>query len=75
MATKKPKRDPAVLEKFLEKKGLTKVPQGKEIDHIKPLIDGGADTVGNLQLLTKKQHADKTAREALDRAWKSRMKR
>jgi 5-methylcytosine-specific restriction endonuclease McrA len=60
----KKKRDPKVLEKFLKKEGLTKTPKGKEIDHIKPLIDGGSDTVGNLQLLTEKQHALKTKREA-----------
>ena len=30
MATKKPKRDPAVLERFLKKEGLTKIPKGKE---------------------------------------------
>lgn len=69
MATKKKtKRDPKVVEKFLEKKRLTKIPKGKEIDHIKPLADGGPDTPSNLQLLTEKQHAAKTAREAEARA-------
>ena len=70
MATKKPKRDPAVVERFLKKEGLTKIPKGKEIDHKKPLKDGGSDTVRNLQLLTEKQHAEKTAREARTRAKK-----
>ena len=68
MVTKKPKRDPAVVEDFLEKKGLTKIPKGRQVDHIKPLEDGGPDTVRNLQLLTEKQHAEKTAREARARA-------
>ncbi len=64
------KRDPKVVEQFLKKKGLTEVPAGKEVDHIKPLEDGGKDEVSNLQLLTKKQHAEKTAREARARAKK-----
>ena len=72
MATKKPKRDPAVVDRFLKKKGLTKIPKGKEIDHKKPLVDGGPDTVRNMQLLTEKQHAEKTAREARARARKPR---
>ena len=59
-----PKRDPKVVERFLKKEGLKKVPKGKEIDHKVPLEDGGSDTVRNLQLLTEKQHAAKTAREA-----------
>ncbi len=70
MVTKK--RDPAVVDRFLKKEGLTKVPKGKEVDHKKPLADGGSDTVRNLQLLTVKQHADKTAREATARAKKKK---
>ncbi len=58
------KRDPKVVERFLKKEGLTKIPTGKEVDHKVPLEDGGSDTVRNLQLLTNKQHSDKTAREA-----------
>jgi 5-methylcytosine-specific restriction endonuclease McrA len=72
MAKQKPKRDPAVVERFLKKEGLTKVPKGKEVDHKKPLEDGGSDTVRNLQLLTEKQHAEKTAREARARAKRRR---
>ena len=64
------KRDPKVVGRFLKKEGLTKVPKGKEIDHIVPLEDGGPDTVRNLQLLREKQHAAKTAREAKARAKK-----
>ena len=63
-------RDPKVVERFLEKQGLKKVPKGKEVDHKVPLEDGGSDTVRNLQLLTTKRHADKTAREATARARK-----
>ena len=64
------KRDPKVVERFLKKKDLTKIPKGKEIDHKVPLEDGGSDTVRNLQLLTNKQRADKTAREARARTKK-----
>ncbi|MBL4770931.1 MAG: HNH endonuclease [Planctomycetes bacterium] len=70
MAKKKQKRDPKVVERFLKKEGLTKVPKGKEVDHKVPLVDGGSDTVRNLQLLTEKQHAAKTSREATERAKK-----
>ena len=66
------KRDPEVVERFLKKEGLRKVPKGKEIDHKVPLKDGGSDTVRNLQLLTIKQHADKTEREARARAKKKK---
>ena len=62
------KRDPKVVERFLKKEGLKKIPKGKEVDHKIPLVDGGSDTVRNLQLLTEKQHAAKTEREAQARA-------
>ena len=65
------KRDPKVVERFLKKEGLTKIPKGKEVDHKVPLKDGGSDSVRNLQLLTEKQHAEKTAREARARAKKN----
>ncbi len=61
---RQPKRDQEVVERFLKKEGVKKIPKGKEVDHKVPLIDGGSDTVRNLQLLTEKQHAAKTAREA-----------
>ena len=64
------KRDPEVVERFLKKEGLKKVPKVKDVDHKVPLADGGSDTVRNLQLLTIKQHAAKTAREARARAKK-----
>ena len=66
------KRDPEVVERFLKKEGLKKIPKGKEVDHKIPLADGGSDTVRNLQLLTVKQHADKTEREARVRARKKK---
>ena len=66
------KRDQKVVERFLKKEGLTKIPKGKEIDHKRPLVDGGSDTVRNLQLLTEKQHAAKTKREAQARTKKKK---
>jgi 5-methylcytosine-specific restriction protein A len=36
-------------------------------DHIAPLIDGGANTESNLQLVTEHTHKLKTAREAMER--------
>lgn len=66
------KRDPKVVERFLKNKGLKETPKGKEVDHKVPLVDGGSDTVRNLQLLTVKQHAAKTAREATARAKKKK---
>ena len=66
------KRDQKVVERFLKKEGLTKIPKGKEIDHKRPLVDGGSDTVRNLQLLTERQHTAKTKREAEARANKKK---
>jgi len=66
------KRDPEVKKRFLKKQGLTRTPAGKEVDHVKPLEDGGRDSVANMQLLTKKQHEAKTAREARARAKKKK---
>ena len=69
------KRDPKIVASFLQQEGLKKIPKGKEVDHKVPLEDGGSDTVRNLQLLTEKQHAEKTTSEARDRARKSRTKK
>lgn len=64
------KRNPKIIKAFLEEKGLTKVPKGKEVDHKKPLVDGGSDSLSNLQLIKKSTHKKKTAKEARDRAKK-----
>lgn len=57
------KRKAEVKKKFLEKKGLKKIPKGKEIDHKVALADGGSDTLRNLHLIKKSIHKKKTARE------------
>ena len=71
----KKKRDPKVVERFLKRKGLKKIPKGKEVDHKIPLEDGGSEHGRNLQLLTIKQHAEKTKREAKDRSKKKAKKK
>jgi len=50
--------DQEKIQKILEKRGYKngEVPKGKEIHHIKPLVNGGKDTPGNLVVLSKKKH-------------------
>ena len=62
------KRDPEVRGKFLAKLGRKRSPAGMEVDHKVALEDGGRDSMANMQMLTKKKHAVKTAREARARA-------
>lgn len=62
------KRSSANKAKFLRQKGLSSTPYGYEIDHIIPLCEGGTDAPSNMQLLTKEQHAWKTAKERTHRA-------
>ena len=66
------KRDPEVRKKFLAKLGRKRAPAGMEVDHKIALEDGGRDSMANMQLLTKKKHAVKTAREARARARKKK---
>ncbi|MGW0523064.1 HNH endonuclease [Crossiella sp. NPDC003009] len=42
------------------------------IDHVVPLADGGRDEPGNVQVLCMECHADKTSREAVERAHRRR---
>jgi len=62
------KRKTSTRQRFLKKKGLEKVPRGKEIDHKIPLSEGGSDSLKNLRLIKKKAHKQKTKREAHKRA-------
>ncbi len=64
------KRKTSTRQRFLKKKGLKKVPRGKEIDHKIPLSEGGSDTLRNLRLIKKKTHKQKTRQEARRRAKK-----
>ena len=56
-------RSQAAKKEFLKTKGLKKIPSGYQIDHIKPLSEGGSDTPSNMQLISVDQHKRKTARE------------
>jgi 5-methylcytosine-specific restriction endonuclease McrA len=51
------------IRKKLNKLFGKKKAQELEVDHIKPLADGGKDTKKNIQLLTKKEHLEKTTME------------
>lgn len=59
----KVKRSAANKRKFLNSLGYDSVPYGYEVDHVKPLSEGGTDDPSNMQLLTVKQHDRKTAKE------------
>jgi hypothetical protein len=59
----KVKRSESAKKEFLKSKGLKKNPSGYQIDHIKPLFEGGSDTPANMELLTIEQHKAKTERE------------
>jgi hypothetical protein len=48
---------------FLKSLGYSNTPYGYEIDHIRPLSEGGTDDPSNMQLLTIRQHKAKTSRE------------
>lgn len=64
----KVKRSQANRKIFLKRKGLDKVPNGYEIDHIQPLFKGGTDSPTNMQLLTKEEHLKKTKLERRSKA-------
>jgi hypothetical protein len=59
----KVERSSSEKEKFLKSQGYNKVPSGYEVDHIKPLSEGGQDNPSNMQLISKQQHKQKTANE------------
>lgn len=62
------KRSESNKREFLKSKGYSELPYGYEIDHIKPLSEGGSDDPSNMQLLTVEQHKRKTARERTNRS-------
>ena len=61
-------RRQSTRQRFLENRGLTSVPHGKEIDHKIPLWEGGSDSLRNLRLIKKRTHRTKTRAEAKRRA-------
>lgn len=58
-----PERSRAQVRAFLRQQGLERTPPGYEVDHIVPLCAGGADRPENMQLLTKRQHREKTKKD------------
>lgn len=49
-------RSEVAKNEFLNKHGLSSVPDGYEVHHIIPLSEGGADSSENMILVTEKQH-------------------
>lgn len=59
----KVERSDSAKHQFLREHGLTRIPPGMNIDHIRPLSQGGSDTPSNMQLLSAEAHHQKTAAE------------
>ena len=62
------KRNPNAKKQFLKQYGYKSVPKGYEVDHIVPLWKGGSDTPGNMQLLNKSAHRQKSNKDNSERA-------
>jgi 5-methylcytosine-specific restriction endonuclease McrA len=62
------KRSESNKKEFLKSQGYKSIPNGYQIDHIKPLSEGGSDEPSNMQLLTIRQHQEKTSRERTNRS-------
>lgn len=59
----KVERSSSSKHEFLKSKGYSNVPTGYQVDHKIPLSQGGKDVPSNMQLLSKEEHKQKTARE------------
>ena len=66
MPKKRPSNRP--IRKAIGKAIGKKLPKNIQVDHKKPLKDGGKHTLRNIQLLPKKLHQKKTALENKRRA-------
>ena len=53
-------RSQSAKREFLREKGLKKIPNGMNIDHIIPLFAGGCDCPANMQLISISEHRRKT---------------
>ena len=63
--------NPAVRAKFLAQHGYEELPEGYEVHHIQPISEGGADSVGNMLLVTKAEHDKITAAHREYYGWKA----
>ena len=54
----KKERSPTRVKKVLKKKGYKegKAPKGKEIHHVKPVVEGGKTTPKNIRVISKAKH-------------------
>lgn len=54
----KKERNPSKIKKIIKQKGFPsgKLPQGKELHHIKPVSQGGKTTSKNTKVVTKAKH-------------------
>lgn len=50
---------------FLREQGYSRVPRGYQVDHIIPLCAGGPDIPDNMQLLTIREHREKTKQDIM----------
>lgn len=64
----KVKRNMGNRAEFLKSKGYSEVPNGYEVDHLKPLSEGGKDEPSNMQLISVSEHRSKTASERASRS-------
>ncbi len=54
----KKERSPGKIEKVLKQKGYSdgKLPKGKDLHHIKPVVEGGKTTPKNTRVIPKAKH-------------------
>ena len=56
----KKERSPIKIKKVLKEKGYKsgKLPKGKQLHHIKNVVEGGKTTKGNTRVITKEKHKE-----------------
>ena len=54
----KKERDPKKVKSVVKRKGFPggKLPQGKELHHIKPVVEGGKTTLRNTKVVSEAKH-------------------
>lgn len=64
-------RDPGVRAEFLAQHGYDELPEGYEVHHIRPISEGGADSVENMILVSEAEHDEITAAHREYYGWKA----